>query len=110
MGMTLAVTRLSMAAIAVAAGLGSASAGEPVAIVEDVAAVGTDLQFMDYVEEGRVIELGANGTIMLGYLNSCLLEEIRGGRVVVGRTESAVENSEVRRQRVLCDGRHRASH
>ena len=104
MGMTLAAARLGLAAIAVAVGLDAASAGEPVAIVEDVAAVGADLRFMDYVEEGRVIELGADGTITLGYLASCWLEEIRGGRVVVGRTESAVENGEVRRERVLCDG------
>lgn len=102
--MTSMVARLSLPAIAVAIGLDAANAGEPVAIVEELAAVGTDLRFMDYVEEGRVIELGTHGTITLGYLVSCWLEEIRGGRVVVGRTESAVENGEVRRERVLCDG------
>ena len=65
---------------------------------------GTGLRFMDYVEEGRIIDLGADGMVTLGYLASCLTETIRGGRVVVGRKKSTVENGDVRRRRAPCDG------
>lgn len=104
MGMTMAGTRLSVVAIALTFGLNGANAGEPVAIVEALTAEGIGLRFMDYVEEGRVIELGPGATITLGYLASCRQEQIRGGRIVVGREQSRVENGEVRRQRVDCDG------
>jgi hypothetical protein len=104
MEMTMAGARSSVVAIALSLGLNAAAAGEPVAIVETLDAEGTGLQFMDYVEEGRVIDLGSVGTITLGYLASCRQEQIRGGRVVVGREQSTVENGEVRRERVGCDG------
>ncbi len=96
--------RLSVAALALAFGSSAASAGEPVAIVETLAAEGTGLRFMDYVEEGQIIDLGAAGKITLGYLASCRLEKILGGRIVVGRKQSTVENGEVRHERVNCDG------
>jgi hypothetical protein len=104
MEMTMAGTRLSVVAIALTLGMNAAAAGEPVAIVETLDAEGTGLQLMDYVEEGRVIDLGSGGTITLGYLASCRQEQIRGGHVVVGREQSTVENGEVRRERVGCDG------
>jgi len=96
--------RLSVVAIALTFGLNGASAAEPVAIVETLTAEGTGLRFMDYVVEGQIIDLGSAGTITLGYLASCRLEQIRGGRIVVGREQSTVENGEVRRERVDCDG------
>lgn len=104
MGIGTAGVRSSVVAIALAFGLDVASAGEPVAIVEALTAEGTGLRFMDYVEEGRVIDLGPGGTITLGYLASCRQEKIRGGRIVVGQEQSIAENGEVRRQRVDCDG------
>ena len=104
MGITLAGTRLSTVAIACAFGLNAASAGEPVAIVENICAGPEGLAFMDYLEEGRVIDLGPGGTITLGYLSSCWLETIHGGRVVVGREKSVVESGKVQRKRVDCDG------
>ncbi len=36
-------------------------AGEPSAIVEDLAAPDSGLELMDYVEDGRVIKLGPRG-------------------------------------------------
>ena len=104
MRIALAGSRLSMGVMAVAVGLNAASAGEPVAIVENISAGPGGPAFMDYLEEGRVIDLGPGGTITLGYLASCWLETIRGGRIVVGREQSTVENGEVRRERVDCDG------
>ena len=80
------------------------SAGDPSAIVEDIDAPGAKLRFMDYVEPGRVISLGASGTVTLGYLHSCLHETITGGHVTVGRQQSRIEGGKVRRERVECDG------
>ena len=104
MRMAFAVARLSTMIMAVTVGFHAASAGEPVAIVEALAAEDTGLRLMDYVEEGRVIDLGPGGLITLGYLASCRLEQIRGGRIVVGREQSTIESGEVRRERVDCDG------
>ena len=104
MNMMKVITRTGILAIAAGLGVGTSSAGEPVAIVEEITAKGTSLQFMDYVEEGRVIDLGPRGTITLGYLASCLTEAIRGGRVVVGHKDSRVENGQVERRRTPCDG------
>lgn len=104
MTMMKVATRTGIFAVTVALGLGTASAGEPVAIIEEITADGTGLQFMDYVEEGRIIDLGADGMVTLGYLASCLTETIRGGRVVVGRKQSTVETSDVQRRRAPCDG------
>ncbi len=93
--------------IAAAAGLlcvSEALAAEPAAIVEDVDTAKAGVTFMDYVEPGRVILLGANGTVTLGYLHSCLRETITGGRVVVGTEQSEVEGGKIERERVECDG------
>ena len=92
-------------AVAIALSFGfPASAGDPSAIVEDIDAPGAKLQFMDYVESGRVISLGASGTVTLGYLRSCLHETIIGGRVTVGHERSRVDGGTVERERVECDG------
>ncbi|MDP6066556.1 MAG: hypothetical protein QGG75_04780 [Alphaproteobacteria bacterium] len=81
-----------------------AGAGEPVAIVEDIQAAGSKVQFMDYLELGQVVELGAGGQLVLGYLRSCQQESISGGRVTVGREQSQVEGGQVARELVECDG------
>ncbi|MEE8445826.1 MAG: hypothetical protein V3S44_10780, partial [Alphaproteobacteria bacterium] len=83
---------------------GAATAAEPVAIVEDVAATGVKVRFLDYLERGRRIDLGAKGRIVIGYLNSCLREEIVGGEIVIGAEQSTVVAGSVRRARVECDG------
>ena len=81
-----------------------ASAGDPSAIVENIDAPGAKLQFMDYVESGHVISLGASGTVTLGYLRQCLSETVIGGNVTVGRERSRIDGGNVRRERVECDG------
>ncbi len=83
---------------------GAASAGEPVAIVERISAAGSDLSFMDYLSEGQVIELRAGESLTLGYLSSCWVEEIRGGRVLIGRLRSEVKHGSVTRKQVDCAG------
>ena len=81
-----------------------AVAGEPVAIVEDVATSNSKIMVMDYLETGQVVELGANGRITLGYLQSCALERITGGTVTIGVQQSVVKGGKIIRRRVRCAG------
>ena len=93
---------VTLALIAVLATPGQAA--QPVAIVEDLDAPNTDVQFFDYVDAGKVIELGAGGTLILGYFASCQRETITGGKVRIGADASEVENGKIERERVECDG------
>jgi hypothetical protein len=87
----------------VIAGITSAVAQSPVAIVEDVKGKVDGVEFMDYVVPGKVIKLGASGVVVLGYLNSCLRETITGGVAIVGSEESKTSLAEVSREKVGCD-------
>ena len=82
----------------------AALAGGPAAIVEDIDAPNATVSMMDYVESGQAIALGGNGTLVLGYLRSCLRETITGGTVTVGAEKSTVAGGKVVRERVECDG------
>ena len=96
--------KTSIAAIAlIIAGVTSAAAQSPVAIVEDVKGRVDGVEFMDYVMPGKVIKLGANGVVVLGYLNSCLRETITGGVAIVGSEESKTSLADVSREKVGCD-------
>ncbi len=53
---------------------------------------------------GRVIDLGAEGTLTLGYLASCERERIQGGKVTVGQEQSTVVGGSVKRLKIVCDG------
>lgn len=81
-----------------------AVAGEPAALVEDVAAKGAGVDFMDYVDAGRVIRLGTGGSLVLSYLKSCVRETVTGGTVTVGLDQSRIEGGKVAREVVSCDG------
>jgi len=76
----------------------------PVAIIEDIQTDKSKLSFMDYVTEGRVIQLGSNGKLIIGYLNSCRRETITGGTVTVGSSQSKVDKGQLLREDVECDG------
>ena len=95
---------LVLAVAAASALYGPAAAQKPVALVEDVNAPRAHVGFMDYVVAGQVIELGAAGTLKLGYLKSCLSESIVGGRVTVGLQKSKVRGGTIKTERVECDG------
>jgi hypothetical protein len=82
----------------------AASPQSPVALIEDIAGNPPDIQFMDYVQPGQVINLGAQDTIVLGYLKSCWRETITGGTVTVGQERSDVQGGMVERSTVPCDG------
>ena len=65
------------AAVVVFAGLtGPGAAQAPVAVVEEVQGTVTGVEFMDYVAPGKVIKLGPNGSVVLGYMKSCWRETI----------------------------------
>ncbi len=81
----------------------SARAQAPVAIVEDVQGKSSGVEFMDYVAAGKVIRLGADDRLVLGYLASCWRETITGGKVTIGRDESTVEGGRVTRVKQRCD-------
>jgi hypothetical protein len=96
--------KTSIVAIAIAlAGITSAAAQSPVAIVEEIKGKVDGVEFMDYVAPGKVIKLGANGVVVLGYLTSCWRETISGGVAVVGAEESKTSLAEVSREKVGCD-------
>jgi hypothetical protein len=80
-----------------------AAAQPPSAIVEDVQGKVKGVEFMDYVAPGKVIKLGTDGIVVLGYMKSCWRETIRGGVAVVGAEESRTAQSDVRREKVSCD-------
>lgn len=83
---------------------GAALAGEPVALVEDLSVERPNLQFMDFLEEGRIIALAKRERIVLGYMATCLRETITGGKLTVGSEESVVEGGTVEREEIDCDG------
>lgn len=93
-----------VAALILLAAPGAALAGEPVAIVQSIEASGAHVSAMQLVEPGQVFDLGRRERLVLGYFESCMHEEITGGRVTVGLGRSTVENGRVRRRRVECDG------
>ncbi len=102
------VAFLSPLIIAILAGL-PAQAGwaqaKPVAIIEDIQAEGVDFGPLDLVYEGDIIALGYGGTLKLAYLRSCIVEELKGGTVTVGRTQSELASpNPPTRQKVDCDG------
>jgi hypothetical protein len=75
-----------------------------VAVVEDIRGGPPGVEFMDYVETGKQIQLGSNGRLVLSYLKSCFQETIVGGKVTVGSGWSQVSGGRVDRTQVSCDG------
>jgi hypothetical protein len=76
----------------------------PAALVEDVSIDSAGVQMLDFVSPGQVIDLGVEGKLTLGYLSSCVQEQISGGKVTVGQSQSQVVGGEVSRNKTQCDG------
>lgn len=81
-----------------------ASAGEPVAIVEE-APEHTGVLFMDYLDAGYAFELAPAEKLIVSYLKSCQRETITGGRVLIGFEKSTVKGGSIDRDEVDCSGR-----
>jgi hypothetical protein len=100
---SLLAAALISSAAALPAPAAAQGARQPAAIVES--AIGTrDVEFMDYLYEGRTFSLKPGERVELGYLRSCLQETITGGEVRVGEERSAVTNGIVQRRKVECEG------
>jgi len=84
-------------------GIGVVRAASPVALVEDVDARVPGVAFMDYLEQGRRLDLGSGGWIEIDYFSSCFHERIVGGAVTVGTDRSEVSGGTVERHPVECD-------
>jgi len=97
---------LSAIALCLTPGLPALGAGqEPAALVEQIDAPSLGLEFMDFVEAGTEIVLAPGERLTLSYLQSCILEEIEGARVIVGESQSEVSGAgTVVRSEVDCDG------
>jgi hypothetical protein len=79
-------------------------AGGPItALVEDVTGTSAGVEFMDYLEAGKVIHLDPQDSIVVSYLYSCTRETIRGGTITVGRERSDVELGNAERTSIPCD-------
>lgn len=96
------VARFAFAFFALAAS--SALAADPAAIVEDAKGRNLGVDFMDYLEAGRVVKLGPGDELVVGYLASCWRETIKGGTVTIGTEQSTVAGGSVRREKVACSG------
>jgi len=81
-----------------------AADGKPVALVDSISISVPGVAPMDYLRAETTIDLGAAGVLVVDYLASCIREEITGGLVRIGTTQSAVERGKVSRRRVECDG------
>lgn len=81
----------------------SASAQSPAAVVEEVRGNPAAVEFMDYVAPGKVIRLGPQDSIVLGYMKSCWRESITGGTVTVGTEKSEVESGKIERTKTECE-------
>jgi hypothetical protein len=84
-------------------GVDVARAAPPVALVEDVDAKVPGVAMMDYLEQGRRLDLGSGGWIEIDYFSSCVHERIVGGVVRVGTERSEVSEGTVERHPVQCD-------
>ena len=100
------ITSLALLAVLAASdllGVRPAYAAPPVALVEDVAPQVSGIALMDYLEQGRRLDLGADGWIEIDYFSSCLHERIVGGSITVGAERSDVSGGSVERRQVECD-------
>ena len=83
--------------------IGSAqSLAEPVAVVEDVNFASDRIQPMDFLDAGTIFEFRPSESIVIGYLSSCVLESITGGKVTIGQHQSIVIGGEVNRRTLEC--------
>ena len=92
------------AALIALIGAASAQAQDLTAIVESVTPAREDVRAFDLLAQGTVIELKEGDALVLGYMQSCAHEEIKGGKVTVGAEQSQVDGGEVKRTTLPCNG------
>ena len=97
-------TSIAVALAVLVMNAGGTLAGEPTAIVSDIVAPGSGIEPLQYLERGLTIDLGTEGRLVLGYLRSCVQEQITGGIVTIGQRRSSVKNGRTTSKQVECDG------
>jgi hypothetical protein len=95
---------LAVAIIVLVAGVDHASAQAPSAIVEEIEGSPPNVEKMDYLSSGKVIELGPREKIVISYFKSCYREIITGSTIIVGGEQSEVRGGSIYREKTLCDG------
>ena len=70
--------------------LGTVTKAEDFSAIVEEASPDAAVKVFSYLSQGRVINLGAEAEIVLGYLRSCIQERLRGGVVTVGRERSDI--------------------
>ena len=83
--------------------LGHLRSGQAVAIVEEVSGVAVGIKRLDLLRESEIIDLGEDGQIVLGFLQSCWQDSVWRGQVTVGAQQSRVDGGTLIRRRVECD-------
>jgi hypothetical protein len=99
----MAINRFAMFFVGACVFAAPALAQAPVAIVEDVVGNSGGVDFMDYLETGKVIHLGVKDMIVLSYLKTCVRETITGGTITIGSGQSDVQSGQVERTTVDCE-------
>jgi hypothetical protein len=82
----------------------------PAALVEALAdAPGAGVEPYDYLDVGAALALGARGRATIAYLDSCRVEQIRGGTVTIGDGQSSLAGGQlVSARTVACRGNRAA--
>ena len=57
---------------------------------------------IEYINQGAVLELGADETAIIGYLQSCTLETVKGGVVTIGLEQSEIRGGTITREQFAC--------
>lgn len=81
----------------------AAAQGASVAILEEIQSAGGKHTAFDELKVGDRIELGAGGSAVIGYLDSCVRESIQGGTVTIANGQSDVEGGTVARETIACE-------
>ena len=85
-------------------GRAPASAAELAALVTEAAGAAPELVRDSLVSPGQSFDLGEEGSVVLAYFQSCVVETIHGGRFTVGTDWSDVVGGEVVRDVYVCQG------
>ncbi|MDD3445683.1 MAG: hypothetical protein PHS60_09760 [Zavarzinia sp.] len=98
---TLAGATVALALLGAAAQVAKAQAPlahlgtNAIAVVEDVQAPSAGVNFMDFVFAGQVLDLGADGKLVVSYLSGCRSETILGGTVRFAETGATAQGGTV---------------
>jgi hypothetical protein len=95
--------RLPAVGLALLLSAGAQAQGVAVAILEEINGASGHHGAFDELKAGDRIELGTGGRAIIGYLDSCVRETIRGGTVTIAAGQSKIDGGEVKRETVACE-------